>query len=215
MVLHLHHHGHTLLVPAPCSLSPSSSSATLPHPHRNVTIRCPACVHPSQPLTSIDRFALALHLHYHGVTSELGLEQNGLPHRSACHHMLLLTFVSLWLLSSFLLPRTNTICFLSPDTRTRLYGWARWFTRNMQMSHCHTHALQPDVDDTLPAMPTPGHGHAHGRHPHQHGLGCSTHPCVALQLLTCSSLLLLSSQHSSSFGLWCYLLCSSSKLYIK
>ncbi|KAI0262144.1 hypothetical protein BGY98DRAFT_1192627 [Russula aff. rugulosa BPL654] len=92
LVLHLHHRGRTLLAPAVCPLSPSSSSATLPHPHRNVAIRRPACVRPPRPLTSIDRFALVLHLHHRGVTSGLGLEQNGLLHRSARHHMLLLIF---------------------------------------------------------------------------------------------------------------------------
>ncbi|KAI0275579.1 hypothetical protein BGY98DRAFT_47441 [Russula aff. rugulosa BPL654] len=92
LVLHLHHRGRTLLTPAVCPLSPSSSSATLPHPHRNVAIRRPACVRPPRPLTSIDRFALVLHLHHRGVTSGLGLERNGLLHRSARHHMLLLIF---------------------------------------------------------------------------------------------------------------------------
>ena len=92
LVLHLHHRGRTLLAPAACSLSPSSSSATLPHPHHSVAIRRPACVHPPRPLTSIDKFALVLHLHRRGVTSGLGLERNRLPYRSARHHMLLLIF---------------------------------------------------------------------------------------------------------------------------
>jgi hypothetical protein len=92
LVLHLHHRGRTLLAPAVCPLSLSSSFATLLHPHRNVAIQHPACVRSPRPLTSIDRFALVLHLHHRGVTSGLGLEQNGLLHRSACHHMMLLIF---------------------------------------------------------------------------------------------------------------------------